>query len=158
MVSSYANEACKLKSTSSQGPAYTFFMARWTISQVARQIGLRPSAIRYYERIGVLPKAERSSGRRRYDDTVLYRLALVQRARATGFSLDEIKRLFNGFPAATPISQRWRTLAEKKLAELELQAQRIESMQVVLRRLQRCCRCQDIDQCGRAMFEAYRAA
>src|SRR5215468_2466567 len=133
-------------------------MARWTISQVARQIGLRPSAIRYYERIGVLPKAERSSGQRRYDDTALYRLALVQRARSTGFSLDEIKRLFVGFPATTPISQRWRTLAEKKLEELALQAQRIESMQTVLRRLQRCCRCQDVDQCGRAMFEAYRAS
>lgn len=127
-------------------------MARLTISQVAGQLGLRPSAIRYYERIGVLPRAERSSGRRRYDETVLYRLALVQRARATGFTLTEIKRLFFGFPAATPISQRWRALAGRKLEELALQAQRIESMQVVLRRLQGCCRCTDVEQCGRAMF------
>jgi len=133
-------------------------MARWTISQVARQVGLRPSAIRYYERVGVLPEAERSSGRRRYDDSVLYRLALVQRARATGFSLEEIKRLFFGFPTATPISQRWRTLAAKKLVELDEQAKKIESMQTVLQTLQSCCRCQDVEQCGRAMFESYRAS
>jgi MerR family redox-sensitive transcriptional activator SoxR len=129
-------------------------MARWTISQVARQVALRPSAIRYYERIGVLPTPERSSGRRRYDDSALYRLALVQHARATGFSLGEIKRLFFGFPATMPISKRWRKLAEKKLVELEAQVRRIESMQAVLRRLQTCCHCSDVEECGKAMLES----
>ena len=38
-----------------------------SISEVARQIGLRPSAIRYYEQIGIFPSAQRRSGQRRYD-------------------------------------------------------------------------------------------
>jgi len=59
-----------------------------SISEVAKQIGLRPSAIRYYEQIGVLPPAHRVSGQRRYDPTVLYRLAIIQRARQLGFIID----------------------------------------------------------------------
>ena len=69
-------------------------MQRLTISQVAQQIRLRPSAIRYYERIGLLPPPQRVNGQRRYDRTVLYRLAIIQRARQLGFSLGEIRRLF----------------------------------------------------------------
>jgi MerR-like DNA binding protein len=68
-----------------------------TISEVAREIGLQASAIRYYERIGLLPRALRMSGQRRYDTTVLYRLAIIQRARQLGFTLTEIRHLFFGF-------------------------------------------------------------
>jgi MerR family transcriptional regulator, redox-sensitive transcriptional activator SoxR len=94
-------------------------MAQLTISQVARQIRLRPSAIRYYERIGLLPPAERLSGQRRYDPTVLYRLAIIQRARQLGFTLSEIRHLFFGFRDITRASERWRTLSQRKLAELD---------------------------------------
>ena len=76
-------------------------MSPLTISQVARQIRLRPSAIRYYEQIGLLPPAQRISGQRRYDQRVLYRLAIIQRARRLGFTLAEIRYLFFGFRDAT---------------------------------------------------------
>ena len=49
-------------------------MAKLTISEVARQVGLRPSAIRYYEQRKLLLPPQRVSGQRRYDDAVLYRL------------------------------------------------------------------------------------
>lgn len=62
-------------------------MSQLTISQVARQVGLQPSAIRYYEQIGILLSAQRIGGMRRYDTTVLRRLAVIQRARQTGFTL-----------------------------------------------------------------------
>jgi DNA-binding transcriptional MerR regulator len=129
-------------------------MSRWTISEVARRVALRPSTIRYYERIGVLPPAARTSGQRRYDEAVLYRLAVVQRARATGFTLTEIRQLFSGFPEATPISQRWRTLASKKLAELAAMAERLRAMQALLRRLERRCHCRAVEECGKAMYTA----
>lgn len=77
-----------------------------SISEVATQVGLRPSAIRYYERIGILPPAQRVSGQRRYDNTVLHRLAVIQRARQTGFTLGEVKELFFGFRAGAPPSIR----------------------------------------------------
>lgn len=90
-----------------------------TISEVARQVGLRASAIRYYEQIGLFPPAKRIDGRRRYDTTELYRLAIIQRARQLGFTLDEIRRLFFGFHNVTRASERWQALSRKKLAELD---------------------------------------
>src|SRR6266513_1905410 len=94
-------------------------MLELTISEVARQVGLQASAIRYYERIGLLPQAPRISGQRRYETTALYRLAIIQSARQLGFTLTEIRQLFFGFRDVTRPSERWRTLSQRKLAELD---------------------------------------
>src|SRR3981081_4896610 len=94
-------------------------MPELTISEVARQVGLQASAIRYYERIGLLPQAPRMSGQRRDDTPALYRLAIIQRARQLGFTLTEIRHLFFGFRDITRASERWRTLSERKLEELD---------------------------------------
>src|SRR5215470_10222583 len=91
----------------------------FTISEIANQIGLRPSAIRYYEQIGILPPPQRMSGQRRYDVTALHRLVVIQRARQTGFTLTEIKQLFFGFRAETPPSVRWLKLKKRKIVELD---------------------------------------
>jgi MerR family redox-sensitive transcriptional activator SoxR len=128
-------------------------MPQLTISQVARQLRLRASAIRYYERIGLLPPAERQSGQRRYDSTVLYRLAIIQRARQLGFTLSEIRHLFFGFRDVTRASERWRTLSEKKLRELDDLMDGIKVVRGVLRKLMSKCRCETLDQCGRGMFQ-----
>jgi MerR family transcriptional regulator, redox-sensitive transcriptional activator SoxR len=127
-------------------------MAQLTISQVARQIRLRPSAIRYYERIGLLPPAERLSGQRRYDATVLYRLAIIQRAGQLGFTLAEIRRLFFGFRDNARPSHRWRTLAQKKLAELDELMDAIKAVRSVLKKVMTTCRCDTLDQCGLAIL------
>ena len=132
--------------------SYPAHMSHMSISEVARQVGIRASAIRYYEQIGILEPAQRVSGQRRYDRTVLYRLALIQRAQQTGFSLDEIRQLFFGFQNGTPVSQRWRKLSGKKLVELKTKAQEIERMRQLLLRIQRC-RCHQLEQCGKAIFE-----
>jgi MerR family redox-sensitive transcriptional activator SoxR len=129
-------------------------MAHLTISQVARQIRLRPSAIRYYERIGLLPPAERLSGQRRYDPTVLYRLAIIQRARQLGFTLSEIRHLFFGFRNITRASERWRTLSARKLAELDHLMDAIKAVRGVLKQLMTKCRCDTLDQCGKGMFRS----
>jgi MerR family transcriptional regulator, redox-sensitive transcriptional activator SoxR len=127
-------------------------MPQLLISDVARQAGLRASAIRYYERIGILAPADRVSGQRRYDRTVLYRLAVVQRAREIGFTLDEIRELFFGFRNATPASLRWQTLSERKLDELESMIKRIRTIKALLRRMREKCRCETLEQCGRGIF------
>ena len=128
-------------------------MAQLTISQVARQIRLRPSAIRYYERIGLLPRAERLSGQRRYDSTVLYRLAIIHRARQLGFTLSEIRHLFFGFRDARA-SERWRTLSKRKLAELDQLMDGIKAVRGVLKKLMTKCRCDTLDQCGKGIFQS----
>lgn len=128
-------------------------MARLTISEVAKQVRLRPSAIRYYERIGLLPPAQRVSGQRRYDSAVLYRLAIIQRARQLGFTLAEIRQLFFGFHDVTRASERWRILSRGKLVELDDLMHGIKAVRGLLKRLMTRCRCDTLDQCGKGMFE-----
>jgi MerR family transcriptional regulator, redox-sensitive transcriptional activator SoxR len=128
-------------------------MAHLTISQVARQVRLQPSAIRYYERIGLLPRAERISGQRRYDPNVLYRLAIIQRARQLGFTLTEIRHLFFGFREIARPSERWRTLSQRKLAELDHLMDGIRAVRGVLKKLMTKCRCDTLDQCGKGIFQ-----
>ncbi|HZR22234.1 MAG TPA: MerR family transcriptional regulator [Vicinamibacterales bacterium] len=121
------------------------------ISEVARGAGIRPSAVRYYEQIGILPAPVRAGGQRRYDETASHRLAIVQRARALGFTLAEIKQLFSGFDRDTPASARWRRLTERKLVELDAMMGRVRSMQQLLRKMQGC-QCATLEQCGKAMY------
>ena len=127
-------------------------MFQLAISQVARQIRLRPSAIRYYEQIGLLPPAHRVSGQRRYDPSVLYRLAIIQRARQLGFALTEIRYLFFGFRDVTRASERWRALSQRKLAELEHLMDGIQAVRGLLKQLMTKCRCDTLDQCGERIF------
>ena len=125
-----------------------------TISEVARQVGLQASAIRYYERIGLLPAAERRSGQRRYDSTVLYRLAVVQRARQLGFTLEEIQQLFFGFRNNARASARWQELSRKKLAELDELMGGIKTVRRLLHKMMKKCHCETLDQCGKGIFQS----
>jgi MerR family transcriptional regulator, redox-sensitive transcriptional activator SoxR len=123
-----------------------------TISEVAEQVGLRPSAIRYYEQIGVLPRPQRISRQRRYDDAALYRLATLQRARQVGFSLDEIRELFFGFKNGTPPSERWRKLSQQKLAELAQLVHSIKVIQLALKNSGKCG-CASLEECGKGLLK-----
>jgi MerR family redox-sensitive transcriptional activator SoxR len=131
-------------------------MPQLYISEVARQVGLRPSAIRYYERIGLLPSAQRESGQRRYDTTALYRLAIIQRARQLGFTLDEIRQLFFGFGNASRASERWQKLSQRKLAELDSLMDSIKAVRRLLKKMMQDCRCETLDQCGKGIFRSGR--
>jgi MerR family redox-sensitive transcriptional activator SoxR len=89
-----------------------------TIGQVARKAGLKPSAIRYYERLGLIPRAARVNGQRRYDGRVLHSLAIVRFARHVDFSVREIRELLDGLPERPPPA-RWRKLAASKLQHMD---------------------------------------
>ena len=108
--------------------------------------------MRYYERIGILPPAQRINGQRRYDSTVLYRLAVIQRARQIGFTLDEIRQLFFGFGNRTRASERWQRLSQRKLAELDGLMDGIKIVRRLLEEMMTNCRCETLDQCGRGIF------
>jgi MerR family transcriptional regulator, redox-sensitive transcriptional activator SoxR len=115
-------------------------------------VGLRPSAIRYYERIGLLPAPQRRTGIRFYDSTVLHRLAVVQRARQLDFTLTEIRQLFFGFRTTARASARWRNLSRKKLSELDDLLLGIKTVRHLLQRMMRNCRCSTLDQCGQRIY------
>ena len=64
-----------------------------TIGDVARRAGVNPSAIRYYERVGVLPKPDRLSGQRRYTAETVRQLHVINLAKRAGFTLDQVTEL-----------------------------------------------------------------
>jgi MerR family transcriptional regulator, redox-sensitive transcriptional activator SoxR len=135
---------------------YNLGMPFFSISEVARQMGLRPSAIRYYEQIGILPSALRNSGQRCYDTSALHRFVIVQFARQLGFTLEEIRELFTGFNDKIPASRRWQKLSRQKLADLEIQMEEMRTMQTLLQDMSNRCGCQTLDQCGKAIFKSGR--
>lgn len=116
------------------------------IGEVAARAGCAPSAIRFYERTGLLPPPRRAGGKRLYDRTVFEYLALIQLAQDAGFTIADTKALMHGFAQATPASRRWRVLAEKKLAEIQERIARAQQMQAVLHCLLRC-ECETLSQC-----------
>lgn len=122
-------------------------MGSLAIGEVARQAGVRPSAIRYYESLGLLPPPERINGRRRYGPEVLRRLAVVRMAQEAGFTLAETRTLFDGFAADAPASVRWRALAARKLAEVEALIARAEETRQRLHARLRCA-CPTLDECA----------
>jgi len=117
------------------------------IGEVARRVGVRPSAVRYYEERGLIAPERRHGAKRVYGEEAVERMALILFAKEAGFRLDEIRKLLAGFPDDTPAGARWSEMAAKKLAELDLQKQRIEIMQAALQRISRCG-CGDLDQCA----------
>ena len=119
------------------------------IGEVARQAGLNTSAIRYYERVGLLAAPERSSGRRRYGPDVLARLTVIRFARDNGFTVREIRDLLTGRPYST----RLRTLARERIRSLDLAIAQARAMQAVLRSALRC-HCLDVTECGRRLSRA----
>jgi MerR family transcriptional regulator, redox-sensitive transcriptional activator SoxR len=88
-------------------------MESLSIGEVASRVGLRPSAIRYYEEMGLLPRQERAAGRRCFDPAMVDRLTVIRAARDVGFSLDEIRQMLDGFSPETPPPERWRRLARE---------------------------------------------
>ena len=121
-------------------------MGELTISQVARQAGIRTSAIRYYESVGLLPVPQRVSGQRRYHFDILRRLSFIQAAQAVGFSVSEMQALFQELNGDAPLSARWQSLAMQKLAEVEMLIHRAQGMKRMLE-LGLQCSCSDLDQC-----------
>jgi len=113
-------------------------MTDMTIGEVARQAGLRPSTLRYYEEIGLLPVARRRGGRRRYDSSILQRLAVIHTAQQAGFTLTEIAVLVNDILPSPSPGPEWRDLLERKLLELNTLLSQIERMRGLLEEVMGC--------------------
>jgi MerR family transcriptional regulator, redox-sensitive transcriptional activator SoxR len=116
-----------------------------TIGDVAKATGLRTSAIRYYEEIGLLEAAVRNrAGQRRYGSATVRRLRFIQTARAAGLSLSAIHELF----APGPISAHWQRVAEEKIAELDELRERLQHLTQ--------CACATVQECESKIAERIR--
>jgi MerR family transcriptional regulator, redox-sensitive transcriptional activator SoxR len=120
------------------------------IGEFAARAGLAPSAIRYYEKAGLLASAERIHGQRRYSSDALHRVLFIRFAGEMDFTLSEIKLFLDGFHKNTPVSMRWRKLASRKIAELQQRLAFTRRLLDLLERLQRC-RCMQLHQCVSAL-------
>lgn len=120
-----------------------------TIGEVARRAGITASAIRYYENAGLLPPPERLSGQRRYQPSVLGRLALIRGAQRAGFTIAEIRALLYGFTEDTAPPERWQVMAARKLTEVEALIEQLQGTRRALERAMRCG-CASLDDCASA--------
>jgi MerR family transcriptional regulator, redox-sensitive transcriptional activator SoxR len=118
------------------------------IGEVARRAGLSTSALRYYERVGLLPPPARISKRRMYDSKVLGRIRIILLALDAGFTVKETKTFLSGYPLTTTPAERWRALAAKKLVELDTQITRLAQMKSILNDSfqSRCVRIEDCEK------------
>jgi DNA-binding transcriptional MerR regulator len=92
-----------------------------TIGEVARRAGVAPSAVRYYERRGLLAADERRSGRRRYRPATLRRLVFIGMLQDAGLSLDDIAGILDAPDAAA-----WKAIARARLAVLDEEIARLQ--------------------------------
>ena len=120
------------------------------IGEVARRAGLAASALRYYERAGLIPRAERSGGRRVYAEEVLDRLALIGVAKAAGFRLSEIRSLLAGLGRRSPPGKRWSELAARKREEVRERLAELARAKKLLDTLERCA-CPTLEDCSKAL-------
>jgi MerR family transcriptional regulator, redox-sensitive transcriptional activator SoxR len=128
-------------------------MRELSIGEVARTSGLPASTLRYYEKAGLLPPPGRTSGQRRYGVQALGRIRLVRLAIEAGFTISETRTFLSGFSAQTPPAARWRTLATRKLREIEAQMERAQRMRALLENSFRC-QCPCLEDCERYLAEA----
>ena len=121
-------------------------MEKLSIGLVAKQVGINPSAIRYYESIGLIPPPLREGGQRRYDKTIITQLKIITIAKSLDFTLKEIKLLLKGLSAKNPPSDLWRSFAESKLDAIESQIKRAQHIAGVLK-IGLACTCTDPNDC-----------
>jgi MerR family redox-sensitive transcriptional activator SoxR len=118
-----------------------------SIGEVGQRSGVAPSALRFYERRGLIASTRTDGNQRRYDRAVLRRLAFIQAGRAAGVSLERIGTALGSLPATrTPSRRDWERLSKRWRDDLDA---RIETLQALRERLTTCigCGCLSIDKC-----------
>lgn len=98
-----------------------------SIGQVAQRAGVAPSALRYYESLGLIASTRTAGDRRRYRRAVLRRIAVIRAAQRVGLSLEDIGDAFRSVPIQAAPTRRewarmsalWRPLIDQRIADLE---------------------------------------
>jgi Hg(II)-responsive transcriptional regulator len=110
------------------------------ISEAAEQAGVNVQTLRYYERRGLLPKLpRRSSGYREYPDEAVRIVRFVKRAQELGFSLDDVGELLGLRRYSGRNRQRIRTIAERRIRQIEQKIAELDRMRHALRTLVQTC-------------------
>lgn len=118
------------------------------ISQAAKRAGLSPKALRYYESIGLLTPQRGPNGYREFTATEVETLQFIQRARSSGFSVEEVRELLDLYRDPHRRSHDAKVLVEEKLQQIEKQLANLKLMRSSLRALADACAGDDSPNCA----------
>jgi len=105
----------------------------WTIGELAARFDVNSSALRYYERRGLLVSTARAGGRRVYDTAAVRRLAFIRLGQQAGLSLDEIALMLTGSDGVA-----WRPPARQRLDRITAELAQLTSAKSLLEQALRC--------------------
>ena len=123
-------------------------VAELTIGELSARSGVSTSALRFYERHGLIAAGRTSGNQRRYDRGILRRVALIQAGKAAGVPLERIRQALDLLPGGrTPTKRDWERLSRAWASELD---ERIATLQAIRGRLTMCigCGCLSLRTCG----------
>jgi MerR family redox-sensitive transcriptional activator SoxR len=121
--------------------------ATLSIGEVAAMAGTSISAIRFYEREGLLPEPERSSGKRRFTEETVQRLGIIKVAKQAGFKLEEVAVLLTSIDEGAPAHEQLQALATRKLPEVDALIERAQRMRDWLTTASECG-CESLESCA----------
>lgn len=115
-------------------------MKAWSIGHTARQLGLKPDTLRYYDRIGlVCPRQRGANGRRYYSERDLEQLRFVRRAQAMDYRLEEIAQLLQFRADPSACRDGVRAMASEKLSQIESRLSELTQLRNEFRLLLNLC-------------------
>lgn len=120
-------------------------MSLLSIGELAKQARMQPSAVRYYESLGLLPVPERIGGKRRYGAESLARLNAIQLFKQAGFTIAELQVLLQQEPL--PDREVLTALTDRKLLELDQLIEKVQVMKAILKSVRRCG-CLTVEECA----------
>jgi MerR family redox-sensitive transcriptional activator SoxR len=119
-----------------------------TIGELSARAGVSTSALRFYERQGLIEARRTDGNQRRYPAVTLRRVALVQAGKAAGIPLQRIRAALGTLPSGKqPTKRDWERLSRSWRTELDA---RIETLEAIRGRLTTCigCGCLSLKACG----------
>ena len=121
---------------------------RYPIGVLSAETGVNIETIRYYERIGLMPKPPRTDGRRRtFDAGHLKRLTFIRRGRELGFSIDEIRELLGLARGQGLTCAKVKTMTETHIADIRSKVKDLRKLERVLNDLAARCHGREAPDC-----------
>ena len=118
-----------------------------SVGQVARRAGVKVSTLHFYEQKGLIQSWRNAGNQRRYDRSVLRRIAVIKTAQQLGMSLQEVTLALSHLPKDhAPTEKEWRVMADGWKLQLD---ERISRLQTLRNNLDECigCGCLSINKC-----------
>jgi MerR family redox-sensitive transcriptional activator SoxR len=119
-----------------------------TIGELVERSGVSASALRFYERHGLIAARRTDGNQRRYPAVTLRRVAVVRAGKAAGIPLEEIRAALDTLPEGkSPTKRDWERLSRRWRSEID---ERIEILEALRTRLTTCigCGCLSLKTCG----------